>query len=809
MSVERGKVLPVDLEQEMRRSYIDYAMSVIVGRALPDVRDGLKPVHRRVLYAMYEAGMGPDKPFKKSARVVGDVLARYHPHGDVAVYDSLVRLAQDFNSRYPLVEGHGNFGSIDGDSPAAMRYTEARLAPLAMEMLADIDKDTVDFVPNYDDSTQEPTVMPARVPNLLINGSSGIAVGMATNIPPHNLGEVVAALVQRIDRPDGNLDDVLQVFHGPDFPTAGLIIGEDSLREVYRTGRGAITMRARVSIEPLGGDRHRLVVTELPYQVNKAALVERIARLVQERKIEGITDLRDESDRQGLRIVIDLRRGVDPRPLLNQLYRHTQLQDTFGAIMLALVKGRPRLLSLLEMLDLYLEHRKEVVTRRTSYLLHKAEERIHIVAGLRQALDQLDAVIATIRAAATVDEARQNLMANFGFSEKQAQAILDMRLQRLTGLERQKLDAEHTELQQQITYYRQVLDNPDLVAGLIKEELLEVKKKYADARRTQILPAEGNFEPQDLVADTPTVVILTRRGYIKRLPVDTYRSQKRGGRGMLGITTREKDFVQEFLVTTTHHWLLFFTDKGKAYRLRAYDVPEEGRQARGLPLINLIPLGGDERVTAVLATREFTEGQFLVMTTARGVVKRTSLTEFDTARRDGLIAVGLEDGDWLVGARLTDGRREIVLGTRRGIVIRFPETDVRQMGRTARGVRGITLGEGDVVINLATPDPEEALLVISTRGYGKRTSLAEYRLQSRGGRGLKLFHITKRTGQLADIKAARPEDELWLMSSKGIMIRLDVSDIPLQGRVTQGVILKRLEEDEEIVAVALAPGNHS
>ncbi|TDA70674.1 MAG: DNA gyrase subunit A [Clostridia bacterium] len=802
MSIEAGKILSVDLEDEMQKSYIDYAMSVIVGRALPDVRDGLKPVHRRILYGMLEGGMTPDKPHKKSARVVGDVMARYHPHGDAAIYDSVVRMAQDFSSRYPLVDGQGNFGSVDGDAPAAMRYTEVRLTPLAMEMLADIDKETVDFAPNYDGSTEEPVVLPAGVPNLLINGSAGIAVGMATNIPPHNLGEVVDALMYRIDSPDCRLEEVMRLIPGPDFPTGAMIIGKEGISRAYASGRGSITVRARAGIEPMSAGRHRIVVDEIPFQVNKASLIEKIASLVQEKKIEGITDVRDESDRHGLRIVIELRRDAHPRTVLNQLYKHTQLQDTFGVIMLALVNGRPRVLNLLQVLDAYLGHRQEVVTRRTKYLRDKAQERIHIVAGLLLALDRLDAVIDTIRRSPDVDTARQNLMSGFDFSEKQAQAILDMRLARLTGLEREKLEQEHAELTDKIAYYEKILGDAGMLGQVIKDELLRVKEKYADARRTEIVAAAGELREADLVPDAEVVVTLTRKGYIKRMPVAVYHSQRRGGKGILGLTTREDDFVSHLLVTSNHQWLLLFTDRGKVYRLHVYDLPEEGRQAKGLPLINMLPVAAEEWVTAVVAIRDFEADAYLCMATARGQVKRTPLVEFDTARRDGIIALTLDADDRLVGVRLTEGKDELMLGTKAGLAIRFAEFEVRSMGRQARGVRGISLAPGDEVISLATAREGTDVLALTANGHGKRTPVAEYRLQARGGKGIKTFHLGKRTGPLVDLLVVREEDEIFLLSSEGSIIRVAVNDISRQGRVTQGVIVMRMGEGERIVAVA-------
>ncbi|MDN5344212.1 MAG: gyrase subunit [Clostridia bacterium] len=798
-----GKILEVNLEEEMKRSYIDYAMSVIVGRALPDVRDGLKPVHRRILYAMYEEGLTPDKPHKKSAVVVGTVLARYHPHGDAAVYETMVRLAQDFACRYPLVDGHGNFGSVDGDSPAAMRYTEARLSKIALAMLADIDKETVDFIDNYDGSLKEPVVLPARIPQLLVNGSSGIAVGMATNIPPHNLGEVIDALVYLIGHPEAELKDLTRIVKGPDFPSGGLIIGREGIRNAYRTGRGSIKIRAKAQIETLSNGKSQIVVTEIPYQVNKARLVETIGDLVREKKIDGIVELRDESDRTGMRIVIELRRDVQPRVILNQLYKHTQMQENFGVIMLALVEGRPRVLNLREMLVFYLEHQKEVITRRTRYLLAQAEARAHIVAGLRIAIQFLDEVIKIIRQSANEPAACQGLMERFNLSDKQARAIVDMRLGRLTALEREKLEEEWEELQKRIAYLKEVLGDEAMLYGIIKDELLEYKNKFADPRRTQIVLEEENLEVEDLIAREDIVVTLTRRGYIKRQPVDTYRSQKRGGRGIQAMGTREEDFVQDIFVTTTHHYLLFFTNQGRVFRLRGHEVPEAGRQARGTPLVNLIYLNKGETITAVIPIRELDEDSYLFMATRRGTVKKTSLAEFHTSRRDGLIALSLEEGDELIGVLHTKGADEVILATRQGKAIRFPEDEVRPMGRSAHGVKGIALEEGDQVIGLGRIKRDAELVVVSAKGFGKRTPLDEYRPQSRGGKGIITMNVTARTGPVAAVAVVTPDDELMLISAEGILIRLGVEDISRQGRNTQGVTLMRLEESDRVVAMAM------
>ncbi|HCF90583.1 MAG TPA: DNA gyrase subunit A, partial [Firmicutes bacterium] len=673
MSLDEGKIITVDIDREMRHSYLTYAMTTIIGRAIPDARDGLKPVHRRILYGMYETGTTPDKPYKKSARIAGDVMGRYHPHGDAAIYDSMVRMAQDFSYRYPLVDGHGNFGSVDGDPPAASRYTEARLSKVALHLLAEIEKETVDFIPNYDESMQEPTVLPSRFPNLLVNGSAGIAVGMATNIPPHNLGEVIDGAVLLIDNPEAEDEELLKIVKGPDFPTAGIILGREGIRDAYLTGRGSIKVRARAKIEPMSGNKHRILVTEIPYQVNKAKLVERIAELVRDKVIDGITDLRDESDRTGMRIVIELRRDVNPNIILNLLYKHTSMQDSFGVIMLALVNGQPRVLTLRECLNVYLEHQQEVVTRRTRYDLRKAEERAHILEGLRIALDHIDAIIKLIRASRTVDEARDGLMENFGLSDKQAQAILDMRLQRLTGLERDKIEAEYQELIAKIAYYKDLLSDVHKLMGIVKQEMLEIRDKYSEGRRTEITIGEGELEIEDLIAEEDIVITATYNGYIKRTPVGLYRNQKRGGRGISGISTREEDFVIHLFVTTTHDYVLFFTNQGRVYQLKGHEIPETGRQARGTAIINLINVEPGERVTAILTIRDFDDQHTIFMGTRFGVVKKTLLSEFSTNRKTGLIAIGLDDGDELIGAEITDGEFEVMMATRRGQSIRFHE----------------------------------------------------------------------------------------------------------------------------------------
>ncbi len=802
MPSSKGKVIPININDEMKHSYLDYAMSVIVGRALPDVRDGLKPVHRRILYAMNTLGLTPDKSHRKSAYIVGEVLAKYHPHGDVAVYDALVRMAQDFACRYPLVDGHGNFGSVDGDSAAAMRYTEARLARISLEMLSDIDKNTVDFIPNYDEKTEEPTVLPARIPNLLINGSAGIAVGMATNIPPHNLGEVIDGVIMLIDNPDADIKELMSVIKGPDFPTAGLIMGREGIWNAYRTGRGSIIMRARAKIEPIGGGKHSIVVTEIPYQVNKARLIEKIAELVKEKKLEGISDLRDESDRSGMSIYIELKRDANPQVVLNQLYKHTQLQDTFGVIMLALVDGEPRVLNLKQVLFYYLEHQKDVIVRRTRYELNKAEARAHIVEGLRIALTYLDEVIKTIRASQTTDIAKKALIEKFTLSEKQAEAIVEMRLRQLTGLEREKLEQEYKELVEKIAYLRSVLEDDRKVLGIIKEELTAVRKKYADDRRTVITNEDVNFEAEDLIPEEDVVITITNQGYIKRIPLDTYRSQRRGGRGVTAMGTKTEDFVRHLFITTTHHFFLFFTNQGKVYRLKVHEIPEAGRQARGTAAVNLLFIGNEEKITTVIPVRDFDTSQYLFMTTRSGMVKKTPLSEYNTSRRDGIIAISLKEGDQLVSVELTSGKEEIVLATRNGKAIRFLEEEVRPMGRAARGVRGITLAAEDEVIGMQTVRPDAYLLAVTANGFGKRTNLSEYRLQSRGGKGIINIKTSERNGPVVAVEVIKNNEEVMIISAEGIIIRLKAEDISNIGRSTQGVTLMRLDPGDNVVAVA-------
>lgn len=794
--------MPVDIEDEMKVSYINYAMAVIVGRALPDVRDGLKPAHRRILYAMGDLGFTADKPYKKSARIVGEVLGKFHPHNDASIYDTMVRLAQDFSSRYPLIDGHGNFGSIDGDSPAAMRYTEARLQPLAAEMLRDIDKNTVEFGPNFDDSLQEPLVLPARFPNLLVNGSSGIAVGMATNIPPHNLGEVIDGLIKLIDDPDIDIDQLMKIIKGPDFPTGAYIMGREGIRSAYKTGRGSIKVRAKARIEKMSNSKYRIVVSEIPYQVNKARLIERIAELVRNKTIDGITALNDESDRDDpVRIVIELRRDANPNVVLNQLYKHSQMQLSFGAIMLALVDGEPLVLNLKQMLSHYLEHQKQVIVRRTIFDLEKAEARAHILEGYQIALDHIDAVIALIRSSHNDEEARQGLMHNFGLSEKQAQAILDMRLRRLTGLEREKIDAEYAELQQLINHLRNVLKDEKLILNIVREELLEIKQKYADPRRTQIMAAVDEIGMEDLIADEDVVITLTHQGYIKRLPVDTYRSQRRGGRGITGMGTKDEDFVEHLFITTTHHYMLFFTNQGLVYRIKVYEIPEASRQARGTPIINLMPLQPDETISAVIPIKDFDPDRYLLLATENGKVKKTALEEYDSIKAHGLIAITLKEGDHLIGARLVKEDDQVIMSTRNGQAIRFMADEVRPMGRTAQGVKGIEL-DNDRVIDMDIVKENADLLVATENGYGKRTAVSEYRVQRRGGKGVQTIRPSKRNGKVVGIKMVREEDDVMLITAEGIIIRMEVNGISRIGRSTQGVTLIKLEPGDSLVALA-------
>ncbi|MBP3966901.1 DNA gyrase subunit A [Paenibacillus lignilyticus] len=795
-----------DIGTEMRESFMDYAMSIIVSRALPDVRDGLKPVHRRILFAMSELGMSPDKPYKKSARIVGEVIGKYHPHGDSAVYETMVRMAQDFSLRYMLIDGHGNFGSIDGDMAAAMRYTEARLSKIAMEMLRDINKETVDYIPNYDGEEHEPKVLPARFPNLLVNGLTGIAVGMATNIPPHNLTEVINGVQALIQNPDITPIELMDYIKGPDFPTAGFVMGREGMRQAYTTGRGSVTMRARATIEENGG-KARIIVHELPYQVVKARLVEKIAELVREKKIEGITDLRDESDRNGMRVVIELRRDVTPTVVLNNLYKQTQMQMNFGFNMLALVKGEPRTLNLRDILYYYLEHQIEVIRRRTEFDLKKAEARAHILEGLRIALDNLDEVIKLIRASQTTEEAREGLISRFSLSLDQAQAILDMRLQRLTGLERDKIEAEYAELLRKIAEFKAILADEQLVLQIINEELEEVKEKFGDERRTELMASEDEILDEDLIPREDVIISVTHSGYVKRLPVTTYRSQKRGGKGVIGMDTKDTDFVEHLFVSNTHHFLLFFTNKGKVYRLKAYEIPDLSRTARGTPIINLIQIEQGETVNAVIPVESFEPDRFLFFATKQGIVKKTPLDDYSNIRKVGLIAINLRDDDDLIGVKLTDGTKEIIMGTSQGMSIRFPETDVRPMGRSATGVKGINSDDDDQVIGMDVVEPENEVLIVTANGYGKRTPVSEYRSQSRGGKGIKTLNVTERNGSIVSLKVVQNDEDLMIMTSGGTLIRMSMAGISTMGRNTQGVRLINIREDDSVATVTRVARN--
>ncbi len=798
-----GDKIPVSIEDEMRQSYMDYAMSVIIGRALPDARDGLKPVHRRALYAMYDLSNDWNRPYKKSARIVGDVIGKYHPHGDTAVYDTIVRMAQDFSLRYPLVDGQGNFGSIDGDSAAAMRYTEVRMARIASELLADIDRETVDFAPNYDDTIQEPVVLPARIPNLLVNGSSGIAVGMATNIPPHNLGEVVDGLVALIENPQLTVPELMQYIPGPDFPTAGFIHGRSAILEAYQTGRGVLQMRARTEIEEEEKTgKARIIVTELPYQVNKARLIERIAELVHEKKIEGISDLRDESDRHGMRVVIELRRDAVPEVVQNRLFKLTALQESFGANLLAIVDNRPRLLTLKDALRVFIDHRKEVVTRRTRYDLRKAEERLHILEGLKTALDALDEVIALIRAAKDPADAKQGLMTTFDLSERQSQAILDMRLQRLTNLERDKIIEEYEDVKKQIARFKEILADEREVEKIIVVELNEVKDLYADPRRTQIVDAETEISIEDLIAEEDMVVTVSHEGYIKRNPVTEYRAQRRGGRGKIGASTKDEDFIEHVFVASTHAYILFFTTSGKLFWKKVHELPKVGRAARGKAIVNLLSLGPDEKVSAFLAVREFEEGKNVVFATRLGTVKKTPLSEYSKPRPSGIIAIKIKEGDAVIGVRITDGNEEIILSTRNGKAIRFREQEARPMGRAAAGVRGILLEGDDEVVAVDVVDLDSTLLTVAEKGYGKRTEMSEYRITGRGGKGIITLRVTDRVGRVAGVRMVGPEDHIMLITDAGKVIRTPVKDISVIGRNTQGVRLIDLVAEEKVVGVA-------
>ncbi|MBU5437961.1 DNA gyrase subunit A [Tissierella sp. MSJ-40] len=801
MDRETDNIIEINIEEEMKKSYLDYAMSVIASRALPDVRDGLKPVHRRILYAMNELGMTPDKQYRKSARVVGDVLGKYHPHSDTSVYDAMVRLAQDFNTRYLLVDGHGNFGSIDGDSAAAMRYTEVKMTKLTMEMLRDINKDTIDYRPNFDETLKEPIVLPSRFPNLLVNGSSGIAVGMATNIPPHNLKEVIDGIVMLIDEPETDIEDLMKVIKGPDFPTGAMIMGKEGIKSAFRTGRGKIALRAVTEFEETNKGRMRIIVTELPYQVNKANLIEKIAEYVRDKKLEGISDLRDESDREGMRIVIELKRDANPNVVLNNLYKQTQLHTTFGVIMLALVNGEPKVLNLKQVLKHYIDYQKEVIIRRTQFDLNKAEERAHIVEGLKIALDNIDEVINIIRSSKDDSVAKERLMSSFGLSDRQSQAILDMRLKRLTGLEREKLEEEYEALIKEINRLREILANERLIYQIIKDELLEIKEKYGDRRRTRIMPSADEIDIEDMIEEEDVVITLTHFGYIKRMPEDTYKTQRRGGKGIIALTTREEDFVEDLFITSTHDTILFFTNKGKVFSLKAYEIPEGGRQAKGTAIINLLNLTGDEKVTAIIPIEKYDPESNLVLATKEGIIKKTKLNKFENIRKNGIIGISLKEDDELIAVRKTNGKRELIVVTLNGMAIRFDENDVREMGRGAMGVKAITLGKNDKVVAMDLVEEDKHLLVISEYGFGKRTSLDEYRVQNRGGRGLKTYNIKDKTGKIVSAKVVDENDEIMMISLGGTIIRLKAKDISIMGRSTQGVTLMKMKDDR-VVAVA-------
>ncbi len=797
-----GKIIERDIEKEMRTAYIDYAMSVIVSRALPDVRDGLKPVHRRILYAMHEDGITSDKPYRKCANTVGSVLGRYHPHGDSSVYDAMVRLAQDFSMRYMLIDGHGNFGSVDGDGAAAMRYTEARMAKISEYMLTDIEKNTVDFMPNYDDRLQEPTVLPARIPALLINGSSGIAVGMATNIPPHNLTEVINGIIKIIDEDEVTDEDLMSVIKGPDFPTEGIILGMEGIKQAYKTGRGKITLRAETEIEEMSGNRQRIIVSSLPYQVNKANLIKNISELSKEKKVEGISECRDESDRKDrVRVVIELKRDANAQVVLNQLFKHTQMQTTFGIIMLALVNGEPKILTLRQCLDCYIDHRKEVILRRTQFELDKALARAHILEGLKIALDNIDEVINIIRS--SYDDPKERLMERFGLSDIQAQAILDMRLKTLSGLQREKIDDEYNQLMELIAHLRDILNSERLVFEIIKEELIEIKDKFGDERKTKIVAAEGEIDIEDLIKEEQCVVALTHFGYIKRMPIDTYKSQRRGGKGITGMATREEDFVKQIFTASTHDMILFFTNKGKLYKLRGYELPEAGRTARGTAIVNLLSLDPGEKVSAVIPIQNFAEGKYLLMATKNGLIKKTALKEYDSTRKTGLQGITLKEDDELIAVRLTDGQDNVVLVTRNGMCITFDEKDVRPIGRVSQGVIGIRLDEEDEVIGMESviSGGKATLLAITENGFGKRTELEEYRVQNRGGKGVITYKITPKTGKLIGVRIAVEEDDVMLVTNTGTIIRLKVDDISVLGRSTQGVTLMRTNDGGKVVSV--------
>jgi DNA gyrase subunit A len=799
----KSKILNVNITEEMKRSYLDYAMTVIVSRALPDVRDGLKPVHRRILYSASELGLSPDKPHKKSARIVGDVLGKYHPHGDTAVYDAMVRLAQSFSMRYPLIDGHGNFGSVDGDQAAAMRYTEARMSKMAMEMLRDFNKDTVDFRPNFDETLKEPVVLPSRFPNLLVNGSSGIAVGMASSIPPHNLGEVINGTIALIDNPDIDIPGLMRYIKGPDFPTGAIIEGKDNIKNAYLTGRGIIKVKAKVEIEEMKNNKSRILVSELPYQVNKARLIEKIAELVKDKRIEGISDLRDESDRTGMRIVIEIKRDYNPNIVLNHLYKHTQMQDNFSVIMIALVNNEPKVLNLKEMIYYYVEHQREIIVRRTRYDLNKAEARAHIVEGLLKAIDNIDEVIRIIRS--SYDDAEIKLMKAFDLSEIQARAIVDMRLRRLQGLEREKLNAEYEELIQMINKFKEILSNQHLIDQIVKDELIETKNNYYDERRTEIIADEGEINVEDLIEEENVAITLTNFGYIKRLPEDTYKAQNRGGKGITALTTREEDFVKDLFITSTHDYLMFVTNKGKMYRIKAYEVPEARRQAKGTAAINLIPIEAGEQIRSLIPIREFNDDEFLIFVTKKGIIKKTKLSEFDTNRKTGLVAIKIADDDELISVNKTDGTKDIFIVTKQGKGIRFHENDVRETGRNTMGVKAITLTENDELISMSIikkSDENKHILTITENGYAKITLSQEYRPQNRGGKGMKAHNINKKTGLIVNSLIVDKEDDVMILSTSGSIIRMHARNISIMGRDTQGVIAMRMNGDDKVASIA-------
>lgn len=808
--MEDNRIIPLEIADEMKKSYMEYAMSVIAGRALPDVRDGLKPVHRRILYSMNELNLTPDKPYRKSARIVGDVLGKYHPHGDSAVYLAMVRMAQEFSTRGVLVDGHGNFGSIDGDAPAAMRYTEARMSKLALELLKDIEKETVDFEPNFDESLKEPQVLPSRYPNLLVNGSNGIAVGMATSIPPHNLGEVIDASIYLIDNEDCSVEDLMNFIKGPDFPTASIIMGKENIVNAYKTGRGKVKVRAKAYIEELPKGKQQIIVTEIPYQVNKAKLVEKIAELVKDKKVEGISDLRDESNRNGIRIVIELKRDVNANIVLNNLYKHSQMEETFSIIMLALVDKEPKVLNLKQILSHYVKHQKDVVTRRTKFELNKAESRAHILEGLKIALDNIskvslddvNSVIYIIRKSKNSQEAKIELTEKFGLSELQSQAILDMKLQRLTGLERDKIESEYSELMKTINRLKEILANEKLLLEVVKSEMIQIKEAHADERRTEIRYSEGEIDERDLIEEEEITITLTHFGYIKRVPSDTYKSQNRGGRGISALTTREEDFVKHLITTTTHSRILFFTNKGRVFKLNSYEIPEGKRQSKGTALVNLLQLGPNEKIATLVAIDDKDNNEYLLFATKNGIVKKTKQEEFKNINKSGLIAISLREDDELIGVKLTDGEKDVLLATKEGMSIRFNEKDIRHMGRSAMGVKGITLSSDDKVVSMSLLEENKDLLVVSENGYGKRTNIDEYRLQSRSGKGIKTYNVTEKTGQIVGALMVNEDDEIMMINSDGVLIRLRVNEISMLGRVTSGVKLMKTNDEVNVVSIA-------